>query len=95
MHRCEAGRVECIPTHDEHRRCWHGVQANARRRFSDEETVPGLWDYVPAERQLSSRELEVVVLDRGNGRRAFRRILEAEVAELLAGRAPAALEAGT
>jgi hypothetical protein len=35
------------------------------------------------------------VLDRGNGRRAFRRILEAEVAELLAGRAPAALEAGT
>jgi proteasome alpha subunit len=47
------------------------------------------------ERELSSRELEVAVLDRGNGRRAFRRILEAEVAELLAGREPAALEAGT
>ncbi|MGD0810303.1 MAG: proteasome subunit alpha [Acidimicrobiales bacterium] len=46
------------------------------------------------ERELSSRELEVAVLDRGNGRRAFRRILEAEVAELLAGREPAALEAG-
>ena len=30
------------------------------------------------ERELSSRELEVAVLDRGNGRRAFRRILEAE-----------------
>jgi proteasome alpha subunit len=47
------------------------------------------------ERELSSRELEVAVLDRGNGRRAFRRILEAEVAELLAGREPAALEAST
>jgi len=47
------------------------------------------------ERELSSRELEVAVLDRGNGRRSFRRILEAEVAELLAGREPAALEAST
>jgi proteasome alpha subunit len=47
------------------------------------------------ERELSSRELEVAVLDRGNGRRAFRRILEAEVAELLAGKKPAAVEAGT
>jgi proteasome alpha subunit len=47
------------------------------------------------ERELSSRELEVAVLDRGNGRRAFRRILEAEVAELLAGREPATVEAGT
>jgi proteasome alpha subunit len=47
------------------------------------------------EGELSSRELEVAVLDRGNGRRAFRRILEAEVAELLAGREPAALEAST
>jgi proteasome alpha subunit len=47
------------------------------------------------ERELSSRELEVAVLDRGNGRRAFRRVLEAEVAELLAGREPAAMEAGS
>jgi proteasome alpha subunit len=47
------------------------------------------------ERELSSRELEVAVLDRANGRRAFRRVLEAEVAELLAGREPAALEAGS
>jgi proteasome alpha subunit len=47
------------------------------------------------ERELSSRELEVAVLDRGNGRRAFRRILEAEVAELLAGREPVPVEAAT
>ncbi len=47
------------------------------------------------ERELSSRELEVAVLDRGNGRRAFRRVLEAEVAELLAGREPVAAEAAT
>ncbi len=38
-----------------------------------------------SERQLAPRELEVAVLDRSNGRRAFRRILEAEVAEVLAG----------
>jgi proteasome alpha subunit len=37
------------------------------------------------ERQLGAGELEVAVLDRGNGRRAFRRVLEAEVAEVLAG----------
>jgi proteasome alpha subunit len=37
------------------------------------------------ERQLGPGELEVAVLDRGNGRRAFRRVLEAEVAEVLAG----------
>jgi proteasome alpha subunit len=36
-----------------------------------------------AERQLGPDELEVAVLDRGNGRRAFRRVLEAEVAEVL------------
>ncbi len=37
------------------------------------------------ERQLGPGELEVAVLDRGNGRRAFRRVLEDEVAEVLAG----------
>ncbi|HXW81664.1 MAG TPA: proteasome subunit alpha [Acidimicrobiales bacterium] len=37
-----------------------------------------------SDRQLSPNELEVAVLDRSNGRRAFRRILEAEVSELLA-----------
>jgi len=37
------------------------------------------------DRGLAPRELEVAVLDRGNGRRAFRRVLEAEVVELLAG----------
>jgi proteasome alpha subunit len=37
------------------------------------------------ERQLGAGELEVAVLDRGNGRRAFRRVLEAEVAEVRAG----------
>jgi proteasome alpha subunit len=47
------------------------------------------------ERELSPRELEVAVLDRDNGRRAFRRILEAEVTELLAGHEPAAIEATT
>ncbi len=36
------------------------------------------------ERELSPAELEVAVLDRSNGRRAFRRILEAEVSEVLA-----------
>jgi proteasome alpha subunit len=37
------------------------------------------------DRKLEGTELEVAVLDRGNGRRAFRRILEPEVAALLAG----------
>jgi proteasome alpha subunit len=37
------------------------------------------------DRRLSPSELEVAVLDRSAGRRAFRRILEAEVSELLAG----------
>ncbi len=37
------------------------------------------------ERKVSAHELEVAVLDRGNGRRAFRRVLEEEVAQLLAG----------
>jgi proteasome alpha subunit len=37
-----------------------------------------------SDRQLSPHELEVAVLDRSNGRRAFRRILEAEVSQLLA-----------
>ncbi len=37
------------------------------------------------ERQLSPHELEVAVLDRANGRRAFRRVLEAEVTDLLSG----------
>jgi proteasome alpha subunit len=36
------------------------------------------------ERQLGAGELEVAVLDRSNGRRAFRRVLEAQVAEVLA-----------
>jgi len=36
------------------------------------------------ERKVSPHELEVAVLDRRNGRRAFRRVLEAEVAGLLA-----------
>jgi proteasome alpha subunit len=35
------------------------------------------------ERALTPHELEVAVLDRSNGRRAFRRVLEAEVSELL------------
>jgi proteasome alpha subunit len=47
-----------------------------------------------SERQLAPRELEVAVLDRSNGRRAFRRILEAEVTELLARQRIAAEEAG-
>jgi proteasome alpha subunit len=37
------------------------------------------------ERQLGAGDLEVAVLDRSNGRRAFRRVLQAEVAEVLAG----------
>jgi proteasome alpha subunit len=40
------------------------------------------------DRPLTPHELEVAVLDRGNGRRAFRRVLEAEVSELLAGERP-------
>ena len=40
------------------------------------------------DRPLTPHELEVAVLDRGNGRRAFRRVLEAEVTELLAGERP-------
>jgi proteasome alpha subunit len=38
-----------------------------------------------SERHLGAGELEVAVLDRRNGRRAFRRILEHEVEEVLAG----------
>jgi proteasome alpha subunit len=38
-----------------------------------------------SERRLGAGELEVAVLDRSNGRRAFRRILEAEVADVLGG----------
>ena len=41
-----------------------------------------------SERRLGAGELEVAVLDRANGRRAFRRILEAEVAEVLGGDQP-------
>ena len=42
------------------------------------------------ERQLQPQELEVAVLERGNGRRAFRRVLEPELAALLsAGEKPA------
>jgi proteasome alpha subunit len=37
------------------------------------------------DRQLSPHDLEVAVLDRGNGRRAFRRVLEGELVQLLAG----------
>jgi len=37
------------------------------------------------ERRLAATELEVAVLDRGNGRRAFRRIDQAEVAEFVGG----------
>jgi len=47
-----------------------------------------------SERQLAPGELEVAVLDRSNGRRAFRRVLEAEVAEILAVQRPAPPEAG-
>ena len=36
------------------------------------------------DRRIGTQELEVAVLDRANGRRAFRRVLEAEVGELLA-----------
>jgi|SRR5579875_460079 proteasome alpha subunit len=36
-----------------------------------------------SERRLSPHELEVAVLERGNGRRAFRRVLEPEVQALL------------
>jgi proteasome alpha subunit len=42
-----------------------------------------------SERSLSAHELEVAVLDRGNGRRAFRRVLEPEAASLLAGKSAA------
>jgi proteasome alpha subunit len=51
-----------------------------------------------ADRRLEGSELEVAVLDRGNGRRAFRRILEPEVVALLSGHdapAPSAGEKGT
>jgi len=41
------------------------------------------------DRQMQPHELEVAVLDRGNGRRAFRRILEPEVDALVSGRAKA------
>ena len=41
------------------------------------------------DREIQSRELEVAVLDRTNGRRAFRRILEPEVATLLGRTEPA------
>jgi proteasome alpha subunit len=37
------------------------------------------------ERRMGAHELEVAVLERSNGRRAFRRVLEAEVEVLLAG----------
>ncbi len=40
------------------------------------------------DRPLTPHELEVAVLDRGNGRRAFRRVLEAEVTELVSGERP-------
>lgn len=40
------------------------------------------------ERPLTPHELEVAVLDRANGRRAFRRVLEAEVSDLLSGDRP-------
>jgi proteasome alpha subunit len=36
-----------------------------------------------SDRQLSAHDLEVAVLERGDGRRAFRRVLEPEVKELL------------
>jgi proteasome alpha subunit len=36
-----------------------------------------------SDRQLKPNELEVAVLDRGNGRRAFRRVLEPEVSSLI------------
>ncbi len=42
------------------------------------------------ERKIGARELEVAVLDRANGRRAFRRVLEAEVEALLAEPRPTA-----
>jgi proteasome alpha subunit len=40
------------------------------------------------DRRLQPHELEVAVLDRGTARRAFRRVLEPEVAALLSGSAP-------
>ena len=43
-----------------------------------------------AERPLTPHELEVAVLDRGNGRRAFRRVFEAEVTQLLSTEPPPA-----
>jgi len=55
---------------------------------SDWSLATALATCVPAlsgpDRQLSARELEVAVLERSDGRRAFRRILEDEVAVLLA-----------
>jgi proteasome alpha subunit len=48
------------------------------------------------DRRLQPHELEVAVLDRGNGRRAFRRVLEPEVAALISGPAPGGqADAGT
>ncbi|HTT89660.1 MAG TPA: proteasome subunit alpha [Acidimicrobiales bacterium] len=50
----------------------------------DDGLVASVQALAGSERQLGADELEVAVLDRGNGRRAFRRVLEAEVAEVLA-----------
>jgi proteasome alpha subunit len=54
----------------------------------DEALVAAVQALAGAERHLRADELEVAVLDRGNGRRAFRRILEAEVAEVLGNQQP-------
>jgi proteasome alpha subunit len=48
-----------------------------------------------SERQIDSDELEVAVLSRGNGRRAFRRLTDDEVSSILGGGAVAPSDAGT
>jgi len=58
-----------------------------------EALVASVQALVGSERQLAPGELEVAVLDRSNGRRAFRRVLVAEVAEILAVERPAPPEA--
>jgi proteasome alpha subunit len=49
----------------------------------DDALVASVQALAGSERHVGADELEVAVLDRANGRRAFRRVLEAEVVEVL------------
>jgi proteasome alpha subunit len=56
----------------------------------DEALAASVLALAGTERQVGAGELEVAVLDRGNGRRAFRRIFEGEVGEVLGSQRPSA-----